>query len=60
MEITQRPTALTREANSIGPRAIYTTRVRCGIYRERPAACHKVEAGSALCQSYRQGQGLRL
>lgn len=36
------------------------TRVRCGIYRERPAACHKVEAGSALCQSYRQGRGLRL
>lgn len=33
-------------------------RVRCEIYRERPAPCRKVESGGALCQSYRRASGL--
>lgn len=34
--------------------------VRCEIYRERPAACRRVEAGSDLCRRYRQARGLWL
>lgn len=33
-------------------------RVRCEVYRERPAACRCVEAGSDLCRRYRQARGL--
>ncbi len=33
-------------------------RVTCTIYRERPQACRKVEAGSRLCQRYRRAAGL--
>jgi Fe-S-cluster containining protein len=33
-------------------------RVRCTIYHARPAACRRVQAGSALCQRYRRGLGL--
>jgi Fe-S-cluster containining protein len=35
-------------------------RVRCEIYRERPAACRRVEAGGELCQTYRRAAGLRV
>ncbi|HEY8375174.1 MAG TPA: YkgJ family cysteine cluster protein [Nannocystis sp.] len=33
-------------------------RVRCDIYRERPTACRRVEAGGELCRAYRRGRGL--
>lgn len=35
-------------------------RVRCEIYRERPAPCRSVEAGGDLCRSYRRSRGLRV
>lgn len=34
--------------------------VRCSVYRERPAPCRQVEAGSELCQRYRRSRGLRV
>lgn len=33
-------------------------RVRCAIYHLRPSPCRRVQAGSALCERYRRGQGL--
>lgn len=33
-------------------------RVRCAIYHVRPSPCRRVQAGSALCERYRRGQGL--
>ena len=33
-------------------------RVRCVIYHVRPSPCRRVQAGSALCERYRSGQGL--
>jgi Fe-S-cluster containining protein len=33
-------------------------RVRCRIYRDRPAACRKVEPGSARCWVERRAHGL--
>ena len=33
--------------------------VRCTIYSDRPHACRKVEAGSALCRRYRSAHGFR-
>lgn len=32
--------------------------VRCSIYAFRPSPCRRVEAGSELCQRYRNDQGL--
>ena len=33
-------------------------RVRCAVYEDRPAACRKVEAGSARFLQYRSERGL--
>jgi Fe-S-cluster containining protein len=33
-------------------------RVRCAVYLDRPAACRKVEAGSARCLQYRAERGI--
>ena len=33
-------------------------RVRCAVYEDRPAACRKVEAGSARCLQYRSERGI--
>jgi len=32
--------------------------VRCAIYADRPAACRRVEAGSARCLQYRAERGI--
>ena len=32
--------------------------VRCAIYADRPAACRKIEAGSARCLEYRKELGI--
>jgi len=32
--------------------------VRCAIYADRPAACRKIEAGSARCVEYRRERGI--
>ena len=33
-------------------------RVRCTVYRDRPAACRKVEPGAARCRVERRAHGL--
>jgi len=33
-------------------------RVRCAIYADRPAACRKVDPGSARCLQYRAERGI--
>jgi Fe-S-cluster containining protein len=33
-------------------------RVRCAIYLDRPAACRKVDPGSARCLQYRSERGI--